>query len=68
MRYVVKVARIPGDMYLATKRMTQVPYCEGINNPEIMIWKTQVAAEKYLEKNFSWQPTYLVDYVIMERE
>ncbi len=68
MRYVVKVDRIPGDMYLASKRMTQVLYCEGINNPDIMIWKTQVAAEKYIANNFSWQPTYLADYVIKERE
>jgi len=78
MRFVIKVERLGtvGDMYLASKRMTQIPYCDGINNPDIMIWKTRVAAEKYIATNFSWQPAYLVgtergtvlDYVIMERE
>ena len=56
------------DLYLASKRMTEVPHCEGIDNPDIMIWKTREAAEKYLERHFSWQQYYLLEYQIKERE
>lgn len=70
MRYVVKVERsgFIGDFYLASKRMTQEPYCEGIDNPDIMIWKTREAVEKYIKKNFSWSSSCIADYQIKECE
>jgi len=69
MRYVVKCERLSGvpDLYLATKRLAQVPYCQGINNPDIMIWKTREAAEKYIAKNFAGQNTE-TNYIVLERE
>ena len=55
MRYVIKCERLSGvpDLYLASKRMTSLPYCQGIEHSDIMIWKTREAAEKYITKNFA---------------
>lgn len=69
MRYVIKCERLSGvpDLYLASKRMTQIPYCQGIEHPDIMIWKTREAAEKYITKNFAGQNTD-TNYFVLERE